>query len=200
MPHKASRRFSWAKLPDDQLLQLRLKDLKVTIEGTWLEGCLENLHKELDKQGLRVKPHAWLSSEWFSPDDTPGIAIPFFLAHPRLMRLERSQMFECEGAGEAECRRIFRHEAGHALEEAYRLNTRPRYIELFGNPEDSYPDNYKPRVDSDNTSSISLAGTLRAIRSRTSPKPLPSGSTPTQTGERPTKAGRRSKSSATSTS
>jgi hypothetical protein len=57
-------------------------------------------------------------------------------------------MFECEGAGEAECRRILRHEAGHALEEAYLLYTRSRYRELFGDPDAPYPDNYKPRVDS----------------------------------------------------
>jgi hypothetical protein len=66
-------------------------------------------------------------------------------------------MFECEGAGEAECRRIFRHEAGHALEEAYALNKRPRYRELFGDPDDPYPDHYKPRVDS-RDHVINLAG------------------------------------------
>ena len=42
-------------------------------------------------------PHVWISDEWFSPDNVPGIAIPFYLAHPRLMRLERSQMLEVEG-------------------------------------------------------------------------------------------------------
>ena len=28
------RRFAWARLPDEQLLALRIKDLKVTVEGT----------------------------------------------------------------------------------------------------------------------------------------------------------------------
>jgi hypothetical protein len=77
-----------------------------------------------------------------------GFAVPFYLAHPRLMRLERAQMFECERAGEADCRRILRHEAGHALEEAYGFNHRPRYRQLFGDPRQPYPDNYKRRVDS----------------------------------------------------
>ena len=57
-------------------------------------------------------PHVYLSEEFFNPDGVLGFAVPFYLAHPRLMRLERSQMLEVEGAGEAECRRIFRHEAG----------------------------------------------------------------------------------------
>ena len=44
-----------------------------------------------------MRPHAWISSEWFSPDNTPGIAIPFYLAHPRLMRLEQKMIIDVEG-------------------------------------------------------------------------------------------------------
>ena len=65
------RRFAWASLPDEELLQLRLKDLKVTVEGTWLQGCLDDLYDELAQRDLRIRPHAWISSEWFSPDDSP---------------------------------------------------------------------------------------------------------------------------------
>ena len=70
------RRFPWASLPDEELLGLRLKDLKVAIEGTWLERCVAQLHDELDERGIRVRPHAWVSDEWFSPDTTPGIVRP----------------------------------------------------------------------------------------------------------------------------
>jgi len=31
------RKFAWSSLPDEELLRLRFKDLKVTVEGTWLE-------------------------------------------------------------------------------------------------------------------------------------------------------------------
>ena len=61
------RRFAWASLPDEQLLQLRLKDLKVTVEGTWLEGCLADLHEELEQRGLRIRPHAWISTSGSAP-------------------------------------------------------------------------------------------------------------------------------------
>src|SRR5216684_7020445 len=50
------RKFAWASLPDDQLLQLRFKDLKVTVEGTWLEARLADLHDELGRRGLRIRP------------------------------------------------------------------------------------------------------------------------------------------------
>jgi len=139
-----TRRFAWASLPDDELLQLRLKDLKVTVEGTWLEGCLTDLDEELEQRGLRVRPHAWISDEWFSPDSTPGIAIPFYLAHPRLMRLERKMIFEVEGGTEQECRRILRHEMGHVVQHAYQLQRRRRWQELFGRSSARYPRYYRP--------------------------------------------------------
>jgi hypothetical protein len=139
-----SRRFPWAALPDEELLQLRLKDLKVTLEGTWLEGCLDELHDELAERGLRIRPHAWVSNEWFSPDDTPGIAIPFYLAHPRLMRLERKMIIDVEGGTVPECMRILRHEAGHVLQVSYQLHRRRRWQELFGPSSTRYPSYYRP--------------------------------------------------------
>ena len=48
------------------------------------------------------------------------------------MRLERKLMLEVEGATERECLRIMRHEAGHALSNAYRLHYKRRWRELFG--------------------------------------------------------------------
>ncbi|MDW3543813.1 hypothetical protein NQ420_27450, partial [Escherichia coli] len=71
------RKFAWEKLSDEQLLGLRLSSLRVAVEGTWLEDCLGSLHEEFEERGIRLRPHAWISSEWFSPSTTPGIAIPF---------------------------------------------------------------------------------------------------------------------------
>ncbi len=138
------RKHAWASLPDEQLLALRLKDLKVTVAGTWLEGCLGHLYDELDQRGLLIRPHAWISSEWFSPDDTPGIAIPFYLAHPRLMRLERKKIIDVEGGTLPECMRILRHEAGHVLQHSYQLQRRRRWQELFGRSSTRYPSYYRP--------------------------------------------------------
>jgi hypothetical protein len=144
------RRFAWSRLPDDKLLLLRLKDLKVTVEGTWLERALKDLYEELDQRGLRIRPHAWISDEWFSPTDTPGIAIPFYLAHPRLMRLERKMIIDVEGGTESECMRILRHEAGHVVQHSYQLHRRRRWQQLFGPSSRRYPSYYRPNPASKN--------------------------------------------------
>ena len=87
----------WAALGDDDLLTIRMCDLGLSIEGTELEPRIALLGAELDARGLKFRPHFWLSDEWFTPDGVPGVAIPFYLAHPRLARLELSQMLEVEG-------------------------------------------------------------------------------------------------------
>ncbi|MEK7751686.1 MAG: putative zinc-binding metallopeptidase, partial [Acidobacteriota bacterium] len=141
MPRKT---FAWASLPDEQLLKLRLKDLKVTVEGTWLEDCLHNLHGDLEERGLRVRPRAWISNEWFSPESTAGIAIPFYLTHPRLMRLEKKMILEVEGGTWSECMNILRHEAGHVVQHSYHLHRRRRWQQLFGASSKRYPRYYRP--------------------------------------------------------
>jgi hypothetical protein len=84
----------------------------------------EVLGVEALPSGIRFRPHVWLSEEWFSPDGVPGIAVPFYLAHPRLMRLERKMTREVEGGNVNWLMRILRHEAGHAIDSAYRCGRR----------------------------------------------------------------------------
>lgn len=140
----------WSKLSDEELLKWRLCDLGLHIERTAMEERIERLNEELDLRGIRFRPHFWLSDEWFSPDGIPGVAIPFYLAHPRLARLERKQLLEVEGGTEEWCMRILRHEAGHAVDTAYRLHFRRRYRELFGRYTDPYPEYYSPKPYSKN--------------------------------------------------
>ena len=135
----------WARYRDEQLLDLRLYDLGVTLEGSDVEPAVRQLHQELAGAGVRFRPHAWLSDEWFTPDGVPGIAIPFYLAHPRLRKLEQSQMLEVEGGTHDWCMRILRHEAGHALDNGYRLHRKQAYRNLFGSWHEPYPDSYRPR-------------------------------------------------------
>ncbi len=137
-------RFAWLELPDEELFELRFKDLGVTIEGTWLEGCVNRLNVELASRGILARPHAWLSDEWFSPDNTPGISIPFYLAHPRLTQLERKVALHVEGGTPRTCMQILRHEAGHVIQHAYGLHRRRRWQQLFGPSSQPYPDFYRP--------------------------------------------------------
>lgn len=127
---------------------MRLCDLGLTVETSRLAPHLRRLYRELESRGIEFKPHAWLSEEWFSPDGVPGIAIPFYLAHPRLERLERRVMREVEGGNSRWLMRILRHEAGHALDNAYRLRRRRRWREVFGPASLPYPHRYRARPGS----------------------------------------------------
>ena len=135
----------WASYSDDQLLQVRMCDLGVTLSGTDLEVRIAQIGAELDARGLAFRPHYWLADEWFTPDGIPGVAVPFYLAHPRLARLELAQMLEVEGGDPESFLRILRHEVGHAIDNAYRLRRRPTRRRLFGSTTTEYPEYYTPK-------------------------------------------------------
>ena len=137
--------FNWVNYNDEQLLDLRLCDLGLKLEHTPLRARVGQLYRELEDRGLSLKPHVWLSDDWFSPDGIPGIAIPFYLAHPRLVRLERQMMYQVEGGNRSWCMKILRHEAGHAFDTAYRLYRRQKYRQIFGRYSDPYPTTYRPK-------------------------------------------------------
>jgi len=132
-------------LSDEELLGLRLRELPIRIEGSKLEERVARLYDELDARRIRFRPHFWLSDEWFTPDDVGGVAIPFYLAHPRLERLELNQMLEVEGGDAEWCMKILRHEAGHAIDNAFRLRRRRTRQRLFGASATAYPEYYTPK-------------------------------------------------------
>ena len=136
---------NWAGLPDEEILKLRLSDLPLRLEDTVLEGRIGQLRSELDARGLRLPIHFYISNEWFTPDGTVSMAVPFYLTHPRLERLEKARMFEVEGGDHDWCMRILRHEAGHVVDNAYRLRRRPRRREVFGPSSLAYPEFYDPK-------------------------------------------------------
>jgi Putative zinc-binding metallo-peptidase len=145
---RSGQSVAWERLSDDQLLSLRFCDLKLTIQGTDLQVAIDRLYHDLSMRGIRFRPHCWLAQEWFSPDGIPGIAIPFFLAHPRLMSIERRLMREVEGGNRNWLMRILRHEAGHAFDSAYRLRRLKSWRAAFGPASLPYPDTYRPRPGS----------------------------------------------------
>jgi len=136
---------NWADLPDEDLLNLRLSDLPLRVEGTGLETRVAQLTAELESRGLKFPIHFYLSDDWFTPDGTASMAIPFFLAHARLERLEKAQMLAVEGGEYEWCMRILRHEAGHVIDNAYRLRQRRKRREIFGRSSEPYPEFYAPK-------------------------------------------------------
>ncbi len=137
-----------ASLPDAQLLQLRFCDLPIRLERSRVSPAIVRLRRELRARGIRFAPHVWLAEEWFSPDGVPGFAVPFYLAHPRLVRLERAMTGQVEGGNINWLMRILRHEAGHAIDNAYRLRRQRRWREVFGPSSLPYPIRYRARPGS----------------------------------------------------
>jgi hypothetical protein len=134
----------WASYNDEQLLAVRMCDLKLSLAGTEIEQRIAKVNAEIEARGL-VHPHYYLSDEWFTPDGFPSVAVPFYLAHPRLAKLELAQMLEIEGGDERTCLKILRHEAGHAIDNAYLLRRKPTRRRLFGTPATPYPEYYTPK-------------------------------------------------------
>lgn len=134
-----------ALLTKRQLLNTRICDLKLDIRHSPLTARIQQLHTELAQHCFRFKPHFWFSDDWFCPDGIPGVAIPFYLAHKKLIKLERDMTMDVEGGDTQWCMNLLRHETAHALLNAYRLDRRKDWQKIFGKPSKKYPDTYWPR-------------------------------------------------------
>jgi hypothetical protein len=136
-----------ASVSDAELMRTRFRDLPIQLEGSVIERRAQRVFEELASRNIQCRPSIWLAEEWFNPDGIVGFAIPFYLMHPRLIRLERKIMQEAEGAPEADCLRIMRHETGHAIDEAFQLFKTPEYRQVFGSPSRRYPTSYSVKPD-----------------------------------------------------
>ena len=123
------------------LLSQRISELGLSIRGTLVEQLVERLYRELDQRGLAFRPPVYLSDQWGCPDGTPLIGVPFYLADPRLTKLEEEMAVDVEG--ELDAMRYLRHEAGHAFNYAYRLYERADWHALFGPYSRPYRERYK---------------------------------------------------------
>ncbi len=143
-----SRACELDRLSTTDLLAMKFCDLPIALSGSSVERRAVQVFTELETRGIAVRPSIWLAEEWFNPDGVTGFAIPFYLVHPRLVRLERHLMLEAEGVKEGECLRILRHETGHAIDEAFQLFRTPEYRRVFGSPRRPYPTSYAVRPTS----------------------------------------------------
>ena len=135
---------TFEKTPPDvrELLDKPIRDLGLRVEGSSVERFVRQLYSELERKGLRkFRPLIYLSDEWGCPDREPVIGVPFYLADPKLQKLER-EMNDLEDA--RQIMMYLRHEAGHAFNYAYELYKTPEWNDLFGSFRKSYRDNYKP--------------------------------------------------------
>lgn len=145
---RRTKRPWWAELPTEELLDVRLCDLGLELAGTALQQRVARLYEELARAGLVFRPYVWLATDWFTPEGTTGFAVPFYLAHRRLVRLEHAQMFEAEGSSHEWCMKLLRHEAAHAFDNAYRLHRRADWRTTFGRYSAPYRSAYHVRPTS----------------------------------------------------
>jgi hypothetical protein len=125
-----------------ELLNSRICDLGLQIEGSPLEPFTDRLHRELARKGLKFKPEFYLTDGWGCPDEVPVIGVPFYLVDKRLARIEEEQTGEIED--HPMIMMLLRHEAGHAINYAYRLHAQPEWAEMFGPFKRPYRDSFRP--------------------------------------------------------
>jgi hypothetical protein len=125
-----------------ELLNTRICDLGLQIEGSAVRNLIARLYRELGEKGLDFQPEVYLTDGWGCPDEVPVIGIPFYLADRRLARIEEEQTGEIETPQFTMM--LLRHEAGHAINYAYRLYKNPDWIDMFGPFSRPYRDTFRP--------------------------------------------------------
>ena len=124
------------------VLDKKVSELGLRVEGSPVEKYVHQLYHELEARGFRkFRPVCYLTDEWGCPDQQPVLGIPFYLADPKLRKLE-SAVDKLED--ERQIMMYMRHEAGHVFNYAYRLYTTPQWRRLFGPFYRAYRDDYTP--------------------------------------------------------
>ncbi|HKW47731.1 MAG TPA: hypothetical protein VJN70_09800 [Gemmatimonadaceae bacterium] len=123
------------------LLGRRISELGLQIRGSRVERLIDQLYRELAAHSISFRPPVYLSDQWGCPDGTPIIGVPFYLVDRGLERLEE----EMSGAVEddIEAIRYLRHEAGHAINYAFRLYERDDWRRTFGSFLRPYRERYR---------------------------------------------------------
>jgi hypothetical protein len=124
----------------EHLLGRRISELGLSIAGSRVERLTARLYEELSSRGIVFRPPVYLTDEWGCPDGTPLIGVPFYLTDARLERIEAEHAGAVEGDDEA--MRYLRHEAGHALNYAFRIHEREGFSALFGDYGRPYREHY----------------------------------------------------------
>lgn len=125
-----------------ELLARRICNLGLRIKGSPIEPCIRQLKRELAAKGLDYTPSFYLSDSWGCPDRVPTIGIPFYLAGAALGRIEQEQTGGLED--DQMIMQLLRHEAGHAINYAFRLWEQPDWREIFGPFSKPYRDVFHP--------------------------------------------------------
>jgi Putative zinc-binding metallo-peptidase len=121
------------------LFSQSISSLTPNIDEAGFEPLFKQLENELRSKKLdHIKIETYFGDEWFCPDGTTAIAVPFWLADSRLKSIERELIGYVEGETRSEFMKLLRHEAGHCIEHAYKLSKRHDWQQVFGDPKKEY--------------------------------------------------------------
>lgn len=123
-----------------------ISELGLKIEGSSLQKFISRLYGELERKGIRFKPRLYLTDTWGCPNKVPIIGVPFYYANPVLCEIEDRMNGGMED--EHEVLMTLRHEAGHAINYAYRLYESPEWKDTFGRFNEPYRDFFRPNPQS----------------------------------------------------
>jgi len=127
---------------EQDLWDQRVDEMGLRFEGSPLEPLIARLFSELAQAGIDLRPKFFVANEWGCPDGLPIIGIPFYLVDPRLYAYEDEHADDLED--EARIMQGLRHEAGHAVNYAYKLYNHPKFEGVFGRYDQPYHDDYQP--------------------------------------------------------
>ena len=129
-------------LPTPDLWDQRVDQLGLRLEDSPVGPLIQKLYEELADKGIDLRPPCFVANEWGCPDGQPLIGIPFYLVDPRMHAFEEHHADDVEDA--VAILAGLRHEAGHAVNYAWRLWTDPEWVRLFGDFGAPYHDDYRP--------------------------------------------------------
>jgi hypothetical protein len=131
-----------AEIPAE-VLNRRICDFDLHIEGRPLERVIERFRVELKERGItRVNPVFYLTDGWGVAEGTVAIGIPFYLADESLLRVQQARGGMIEGESEDDILSYLRHEMGHVVNYAYRLYASEEWTKLFGPMSRPYTEDY----------------------------------------------------------
>ncbi|MBP7052060.1 MAG: putative zinc-binding metallopeptidase [Phycisphaerae bacterium] len=139
--HKRTRSDKWETVRE-RLLARRICDLGLRLKGSPVEPFIQQLRRELAAKGLDFAPAFYLTDSWGCPDRVPTIGIPFYLVNGSLGRIEKEQTGNLEDVQTV--MQLLRHEAGHAINYAFRLWEQPDWKKTFGPFSKPYRDDFQP--------------------------------------------------------
>ena len=127
-----------------EILNKRICDFDLRIEGGPLEKVIERFRRELAERGItKLQPAFYLTDEWGVSEGTVAIGIPFYLADGRLRRVQQARSGIVEGKDDEDILRYLRHEMGHVVNYAYQLYEDYDWTALFGPMSRPYTDEYR---------------------------------------------------------